>query len=199
MLRNTCKESEEKTIKLPETEVSIFDLFFEWMYSDKRLPNYLVLELDKDNGKRLALAKLWVFGDLYAAYDLQNASLDALRDSLNKRRAMPAPEVISYVYSNTVPGAGIRKLLVDYCIETRDITKVMDPAKKRVVQWDGDFCQEAFYHFAARFHDGGRDLEKADDVWTERDECEYHVHDTKDAVTQAARELALLSFLRGIC
>ncbi|EED13876.1 conserved hypothetical protein [Talaromyces stipitatus ATCC 10500] len=111
------KESLERTIKLPDNEPKIFQLYVHWLY-------YGTLPVLCDepglcgNAEYLELVKAYTLGDKLLDSRFQNAVIDAIVEkSQSKARDgriwFPVGSPIEYAYSNTNESSPIRKLLLD--------------------------------------------------------------------------------------
>ncbi|KAL4870101.1 hypothetical protein BDV12DRAFT_184709 [Aspergillus spectabilis] len=111
------KESEQRTIYLPDDDPKVLALYIHWLYYGT-----LAVLCDEPglpgNSEYLDLVKAYVLGDKLLDFAFQDAAVDAI---IEKSRSVaqdgakwyPVGEVIEYAYNNTIDSAPIRELLVD--------------------------------------------------------------------------------------
>ena len=95
------EEATTGSIYLEEDGVDEFKLFEEWLYSEK-----FSLPKDSDNPS-LLLVKVFCFAEKAGISNLQNASLDAIRDRATEQHvSLPTPNTINETYpeDDIIPG-----------------------------------------------------------------------------------------------
>ena len=101
-------------MSLPNEEVGIFELFFEWIYSHE----FSLLKTPKEAALNTAClittAKLYVLADRYDILELRDDICSAFFHILIYNLAGPPKEVIDIVYAQTRPACKIRTLLIDW-------------------------------------------------------------------------------------
>ncbi|GFF94256.1 hypothetical protein IFM47457_09823 [Aspergillus lentulus] len=111
------KESQQRTIHLPDDESEIFALYVHWLYYGT-LPVFCDEPGLPGNSEYLNLVKTYVLGDKILDCKFQDAAIDAIVEKcLSKVQDgaswSPVGEVIRYAFDNTSESAPIRELLVD--------------------------------------------------------------------------------------
>lgn len=113
------KETYEETVHLPTDDESTVDLFVEWLYKEQC--GFLLPPFDHNGEYSMQSVRLLVFADRYDIPKLRIYILETLLAHIHTNDSYsPSGEVIKYCYRNTVPGSGIRKLLVDWFIWDAD-------------------------------------------------------------------------------
>lgn len=97
---------------LPETEPKVFELFYEWLYSQK-LWNKDVKE--EDWPKTHDLVKLYIFGDMARVPSLQNRTLKALHQISNLKNEFPYGHM-DFIWKNTSSTSPLRRYFLDQLI-----------------------------------------------------------------------------------
>lgn len=125
--KNEWMDSNDRSLKLPEDESDCIRAMITWMYHPFiRIPKGLCGK-EKEMARVAFLARLWVVADKFNILRLRNDSLDGIIHYLDNyvrgtvgKTAMDFfhHEVLSFVYQNTYESAPIRKVLVDFAIET---------------------------------------------------------------------------------
>ncbi|RDW92791.1 BTB/POZ domain-containing protein [Aspergillus mulundensis] len=120
-LSGPWKESKERTVELPEVDPDVFALFVHWFYFKSLPVGHDDIGAEKDM-EYMELAKTYVLGDMLVSSALKNAAIDAiveksLTPKADENTYYPSIEEIQYIYSNTVDGADIRRLMVDLYFE----------------------------------------------------------------------------------
>lgn len=106
------RESREKSVSLPETKVADFEVYLEWLYTGH------VVTLDSIKALGATLIRLYVLGDFLVDDRFCNTVMDTL--ILESQRGYPrlafSPADIDSAWEKTMPGSGLRKVLVDLVI-----------------------------------------------------------------------------------
>ncbi|KAI4957355.1 hypothetical protein J4E86_004493, partial [Alternaria arbusti] len=95
----------------------------------------------RGSSSRLPLIyEIYIFGDARGAPDLCNAAIDLLIQKMNQEWAFPQLH-LSYIYENTLTGSALRKVLVDFAIDTSRFTELVDPSQraKEMVSYPHEF------------------------------------------------------------
>jgi hypothetical protein len=111
------KESQQRTIHLPDDEPEIFALYVHWLYYGT-LPVFCDESGLPGNSEYLNLVKAYVLGDKILDSRYQDAAIDAIVEKCQSKAQdganwFPVGEVIRYAFDNTNESAPIRELLVD--------------------------------------------------------------------------------------
>ncbi|KAF1960295.1 hypothetical protein CC80DRAFT_582855 [Byssothecium circinans] len=120
-LTNGMKETQMKTVWLPDTPVSVLELFIFWVYH-RRFPDktkgdhedmIALYRKDGDNGtlEERSLTKLYVFGDNYDVPDLRRQAIDAMFKLMHDK--IMSSTTIRYVFDELLEKDAMRRLLVD--------------------------------------------------------------------------------------
>ncbi|KAI9709181.1 MAG: hypothetical protein M1812_007766 [Candelaria pacifica] len=102
-LTGDWKEGLEGPVLLVEDSPATYQLFFKWLYTSKLFEDDL-----KPAG---CLISLWVLADKRGVPALGNLCIDLLVAKCPDKAVMF--DSVKYIYRNTVPGAALRRLLVD--------------------------------------------------------------------------------------
>ncbi|KUJ12246.1 uncharacterized protein LY89DRAFT_756601 [Mollisia scopiformis] len=106
------EEARSGIMKLPEKDAKMFELFYNWLYTqelwdrDARREEWPELE---------GLMKLYIFADTVKVPVLKNHIIDTLQAISNATRRLPV-SVFPYVWSNTTATDPIRTLMVDWLV-----------------------------------------------------------------------------------
>ncbi|KAF2100517.1 hypothetical protein NA57DRAFT_74123 [Rhizodiscina lignyota] len=118
-LRGDSSESQQKVIKLEETEVKVFDAFKNWLYTGKLFDTSTL-----DDPKVFdVLCKIWIFGNRRGVPGLKNAAADAFIDQSLRLWILP-DELFLFIYDNTSNGAQLRTLIADLLVLSRDLLEM---------------------------------------------------------------------------
>jgi hypothetical protein len=110
-------------MKMEETEVDVFDLFYTWLYSGKKW----FKESGDSNPSQKTLVHLHVFANMVHIPALKNASLRRLCSLIKEeipRDLFIEPEIFSYVWKNTTSLSPRRRLIIDLCVWRIDFSRV---------------------------------------------------------------------------
>jgi hypothetical protein len=127
------RESHEKRVSLPEIKVCDFEVYLEWLYTGH------VVNLDDYMSLGPALIRLYVLGDFLSDDQFSNAVMDALiRESQRWTPRLAFATVdVDFAWDKTMPGSGLRNVLVDLII--RDLSG--DPSS-HPFRGRGTWCHE---------------------------------------------------------
>jgi hypothetical protein len=101
-------DGKPKDIKLPETSIRDFQTYVHWVYASQ-----IEVEGDDLGRKHEHHLKMYILGDLLDDYQLRNAAMETLIDSLPFSTGQPSFQIVRHVYEHTPMGSPLRKLLVD--------------------------------------------------------------------------------------
>ncbi|KAI4921469.1 hypothetical protein J4E85_008814 [Alternaria conjuncta] len=137
-----------KTVELKDDNPEVFQAFFHWVYTGKL---YFALDASGEVPLHFPLIyEIYIFGDARGALDLCNAAIDLLIQKMNQEWAFPQLH-LSYIYENTLTGSALRKVLVDFAIDTFRFTDLVDPSQraKEMVSYPHEFFAELVVAFMA--------------------------------------------------
>jgi hypothetical protein len=126
------EETETGIMKIPNTEVRIFDLFFNWLYTQTLWDE----SADESEWPTMEnLLKLWAFADMARIPRLMNQCLDTLKsisDALDE-----VFTGIAWVWKKSTLGSAIRRFLIDSIVwelNAEDLANELNlwPAEARV-------------------------------------------------------------------
>jgi hypothetical protein len=111
------KESQKRTVHLPDDESAIFSLYVNWLYRGT-LPVVSAEPGSPTDTEYTNLAKAYVLGDKILDPTFQDTVIDAILEKSQSKGKdgkcwYPHVEVIKYTFNNTNESAPIRKLFVD--------------------------------------------------------------------------------------
>ena len=114
------KEGQNQTMDLPDEDPEILDQFLEWLYSKDFAGSHIFW--GKDFKRRFLttvdidhVIKLYLIAEKYHVEQLSRSAIDVFFEA-RKRTYCPTKRQISHLYANTSTQAGLRKLLIDWCI-----------------------------------------------------------------------------------
>ncbi|MCJ1464038.1 hypothetical protein MMC07_002648 [Pseudocyphellaria aurata] len=115
------KESQNKTMDLPEEEMIGFDRFLRWAY----LGSYPLAHVEADNTAEvriMELARLYVLADRFDVVLLKHDIIDRMFEIGNRssEETGPSHQVIRYVFNNSTRLSLFRKLLVAWHLKRRN-------------------------------------------------------------------------------
>ncbi len=108
-LTGDWEESKSQEVQLPEDDPAAFEMFAHWLY-------FTELNFGKNDGAFISLSKAWLLGDKLQAIAFKIAVINELVSSLDKIRIQMNGKTINNIYSRTLPGAPLRRLMVDVFI-----------------------------------------------------------------------------------
>jgi hypothetical protein len=123
-LSDGWKEAEDRVVKLPEVDLSVFNLYLHHVLSGdfpvvaKNTPSEcLDLNIYLGLSERLQLSRLYILAELLQDTTTKNKTLKAFIASIFKIRQrrffMPDSQAIRVIYEGTPPESAMRRLLVD--------------------------------------------------------------------------------------
>ena len=112
-------EAKTGTVKLPEQDIQTFERFVLWLYARK------IHQLQNTGEYFEALCRLWVLGDRLEVPLLTNCVIDAFRDEVVARWAIPTRH-LQYIYQNTLAGSGLRRFAIWLISNTGGTSTVPD-------------------------------------------------------------------------
>ena len=124
--RAACKgeflEGKQKQVQLPETDVEIFPIYVQWMYSGEIvLLDTKDIENDTDGAKRNVLGtKLYILADRLGDTLLQNKVIDYLIDLMKSVSRGPTATAVSLAYEELLETATLRKFVLDVHVKLAD-------------------------------------------------------------------------------
>ncbi|THW92588.1 hypothetical protein D6D15_03075 [Aureobasidium pullulans] len=159
------KEAADSKLSLPDDCIGVFNVFNKYIYTRQ-----LCDEEDNDVSWDL-LMRCWLFGDKHIIPSFQNKVMDALYSKSVKLNVLPI-FYLTLVYSNTLPGAPLRRMLID-CVAFRGNIKVIMASELQNLKWP----HEALVDLATIL--GGKKAEELGVYVMPADRlarCYYHVH-----------------------
>lgn len=119
-LSSEWKESEDRSVSLPDTEPETFELYLHWLYVGN-LPVKSKEPGHIGNQEYLQLAKAYVLGDHLQDAQFDDVVIDAMIDKSASRAAdgnkwYPTGPVIACIYNNTPETSQARRLLMDFFV-----------------------------------------------------------------------------------
>ncbi|KAF2098275.1 hypothetical protein NA57DRAFT_57434 [Rhizodiscina lignyota] len=138
-LRNDSTEGKITTVELPDHLPATFAAICKWLYSDK-------IDLDPETFTFAHIAHLWVLADKLQIPKLQN---DAMRLAPLRYARLQHSNLrttnIDWVYTHTVPGSPLRRVVVDLTI-----AKAAAIVIRQVPQYCREYVDELCQEFLAR-------------------------------------------------
>lgn len=159
----TFKEGRIGELGLPDEEVDTFAKFVGWLY------NGATLAPIGDSG---ALCKLWTFADRRRIPLLANHVINMLRDDVVEHWRLPV-EQLRFIYENTLPNAGLRRLVVMLISRTCSGPSIMGDENRRY--WPADAVWDVLTAVWRLKQERKVNRIEKDELMT-LDLCEYHVH-----------------------
>ena len=185
-------EARNGAVILPTEDVDIFERFVLWLYnrqldlthpkeehiSGTDLPSEAINSLENTHAKGgkkpkglntlLCICKIWAFADRHEIPLLMNITIDAFREQCIKFRDVIPTSILIYIYTITVPGAGLRRLILDIIFWTRDTCEAL--SEKRRHHWPAEALWELAIKATAKHV---RDSESSGTIVI----CDYHQHE----------------------
>lgn len=117
-LSNSWKEASERTVSLPEDDTKAFELYLNWLYTQKLTSKPQSADASTRRTEFLLLAKCVTLGEKLQDVRFKNALIDTLMAISEERdgkgsKWFPGADAISDIYEGTPQTAPIRRLLVD--------------------------------------------------------------------------------------
>jgi hypothetical protein len=102
------EETRTLVMKIPETRVNVFQLFFDWLYTQ-------VINIRDTDRKPSTndLAELYIFADMAQIPSLMNRSLEAFHLLCKEHRKFPSPDQVRQIWDRTPSNSQLRQYLVD--------------------------------------------------------------------------------------
>ena len=122
MFNGGFKESSERCAELPEDDPEAFNLFVEWLYTD-RLTDFGPCNKNTKDRILTGPIKLYCFAEKYCITDLMDYTISFLINAYNLSSCLPSCAQIQYSYENTAAASPIRKFMawtVQYVIFSQD-------------------------------------------------------------------------------
>ena len=98
-------ENSERVLELPTEDISIFAKFAGWLYTTSISDNSEWPTFDE-------ICQVWAFADRREIPMLMNAMINTLSFKVNEEQSFPT-EQVGFIYDNTTPEAGLRRLISD--------------------------------------------------------------------------------------
>jgi hypothetical protein len=179
------KESEDKVVKLRDTEPLIFECFVHWLYY-QRLPSAssgddetLVQSWGATHRNAILttnLIKMYILADSRIVPALRRQVLDCLYDHMYEVD-LPHRDLMVYAFENLKSDSPLCQMLLDFCIhygwdEVNGIKQTEGEGHKH---WPAEYL----YAYARRATEIV-DKMKYDERHTNLDKCDYHEHETDE-------------------
>ncbi|KAH8590766.1 hypothetical protein B0O99DRAFT_598794 [Bisporella sp. PMI_857] len=100
-------EGKTQTYRFSDASKEVLELLTHWFYTQD-------LDLNDEAVQVHNLCKLWVLADEYLIPKLQNQILLAI-DNFSKQHQSIYISSVKYLWKNTAPGSGIRRLFLHHC------------------------------------------------------------------------------------
>ena len=117
-------EGQERTVRLPKTEVTTFQEYGSWIYSSEIADGTCTaVSTSNEKGNEFQrLVYLHLLGDKLDDIQLRNKANVGLFKIMQKTNAVPDAQLNKLVWASTMPGSLLRKLIVDAIVKryTRD-------------------------------------------------------------------------------
>lgn len=116
MLKGGFIEAETQVAKLPEDDVTAFELLIEWVYTGKATP--INLPEEREQG----LIKLYGLSEKYCLHDLSDYTMTLIVSNYRRVPTTPSYNAIALAYSCTHSASLLRKFMIRamYFIVTAD-------------------------------------------------------------------------------
>jgi hypothetical protein len=135
-------------VELKDDSPEVFNAFFHWIYRGQL---YFMLNASAAIPLSVRLiCEIYVFGDARGVPSLCNAAIDLLLQKFHQEWTVPLAEV-RYVYDNTLHGSALRKIFVDFFVETFRFEKLSDPTQRELElpRYPKDFFADIVVAFMA--------------------------------------------------
>lgn len=179
-LSRDWKESEERSVSLPDVEADTFRLYLHWLYF-KKLPVRREEGWEAASAEYLELAKAYVLGDVLQDFVFNDAVIDAMIDKSRTAeedgaRWVPADSTIVYIYNNTMKSSKVRELLLDFYVYSGHEKWIHHGATPEHLPWE--FLRDLAIELLKR---RTRPSDNTTDNPTKMiTTCKYHHHGSKD-------------------
>lgn len=172
IFRNGWKENEKRIVRLPEHDAEHFKIFFNFIYTGfifSSKPGDAFADKPEKDAEWTRLAYAYALGNYLQASDFKDAMMDAMIDKVKKSKQCSHQTMYQIIYPNSVPGSGVRKLLVDVAATrwTWEFLKQQHSAP----EWSDFFLDLSIAHHEIRAFPSRKTI-----VWDNVDTCQYHGH-----------------------
>ena len=138
-----------------EEDLETFKLYFKWIYSGKLFDT----PYTEDNyaERSMQLVQLHVLADARLTPALCNAVVDELLEGCTQTKVtVVKPDVVNFVYENTVPSSKLRKLFVSFCLCTEVEAAVHNFRRNQEYKYGGPFVSDFWFDVYAALVTGKR-------------------------------------------
>ncbi|KAF1974612.1 hypothetical protein BU23DRAFT_96408 [Bimuria novae-zelandiae CBS 107.79] len=159
-LHGPWKEAEDRVIELPDIEPRVFDIFIDWLYTQK-LPKKTLgwilppPEQDTDSTRQFQLAerqmiKAYVLADRFIVPQFRVAIFDYFANLCNRCGTPPYYDAIIYAFDNLPPTSAMLTLLVKlHCAYWDEKSDTMDDRELKLrEELPQDFFLRGMFQFA---------------------------------------------------
>lgn len=194
---------QERRIRVPLVEPTIFELYAHWLYSDKVEVELDMLEtnagaieaglcnsdecslqlsdapeneaLEEHNkAETLQLTQLYVAADMLLDKELKLRVMDEMARRTGHHRLKLTSDTLLYVYANTTRGCGLRLFVFD-----RFLSSKSEKRERYLLESESELPKEYFVDLAVRqVQMVGKDCRKISPRFNRR--CRYHDHQTEE-------------------
>ncbi|KAF1984040.1 hypothetical protein K402DRAFT_465431 [Aulographum hederae CBS 113979] len=208
------KESQERSVPLPDDDVEIFDLYSKWLYTgtityvadeasikeaiaeqdlkDFKSPSKLDEIEDKVSAIYVQLAKAIVMGEKLQDVKFKDAITDTITDCISNFTLPSMPgfhfnpgyEFVNIIYAGTMESAPIRRLLVEIWVNQASKTWLL-PSSTASEKLPNDF----YYDLSAGLLEGRVVLFKDETAFRKRKQtCCWHSHGAEAPCSKRQKE-----------
>jgi hypothetical protein len=183
-LNGSWMEAEDRTITLDDVEPGTFNVFVDWLYSQK-FPTtdkdwQVVTETEDESD--LNIIKTCAFGDRFMVPKLFQ---DANNHYVDAKLNLSLYSIVIYAFNNLRSDTPLLKFLVDLhcavwqrtCDDTDEDEKALQP------QLPNDFLVRVMYRYS--------ELRETKIDGTELDRCSYHVHTSDEEREECRRKIEI--------
>jgi len=173
------KEKKDNLIKLPDDDITTFDLYLDWIY-DKQpfgdliscaLLEVLAMDIKEIKTRCSAISHAWIFGDKVLDYNFCDAAIDAMIGFMKRVHRYPQGAAFS-IYKATGQHAPARQLLIDMFLYVANPTWYIEGGEPTQPKLDA----EAYAEITRRFVLSKGVVLKLEDAPWNSDPCAYHWH-----------------------
>lgn len=120
------KESQEKSMRLPEEDVTDFERFMQWTYLGRYQLSGFEAHGTADQ-RIMELARLYTVADRFDVIKLKHHIIDRVYEigQVGGTDSAPPHEVIRYMYENSTRLSFFRKLMAAWYLNTRRISSML--------------------------------------------------------------------------
>lgn len=167
------KEASERKIELPEVDVDVFEAFQVWLYTQSLPQNETAPA--KVYPEWSILVKLWIFGDKHQIPRLQNNTMDAIIDKVEKDCTIPIHE-LNLTYDNTLASSPLRKVTTDImAYKAQFADGIPGNTTTGCLLYPDEWPKQACLDVMAEMSRGWRQKDVRG-KFPKREQCYYHVH-----------------------